>query len=61
MLIMSLLVLGNGFIKKYPELVVGYFGFIQQICLLNQPQLEHGRTLPMKLQLVELWQWGKMV
>jgi hypothetical protein len=50
----------NWISREYHELVVGCAGFTQKIWFLDQPQSEHGRTLPMKLQWVELCQWGPM-
>jgi hypothetical protein len=38
----------------YHELVVGCDGLAQKIWMLDQPRSEHGRTLPVQLQWVEL-------
>jgi hypothetical protein len=42
------------FSAKCHELVVECVVFFQQIWLLNPPRSEHGMTLPVKLQWVEI-------
>jgi hypothetical protein len=45
----------------YHEPIVECDIFFQKKLMLYIPQYKHGRSLPMKMQWVELHQWGPMV